>query len=119
MGALLVVGLVQVRTASASCGDWLDHSKQAAPSPKMANPHTGASHDKTLPCPCRGPLCRQAPVNPSAPAPFVPTLQLSKDFASSLAVIFEPRCRGHELLSGGFAQPRTGFPHRVEHPPRA
>ena len=131
LSCVLLQSAWEVR-AFASCGDWLAHPVQShgiaqpATSDGQMNTDTSTSFDEaiastkgSIPLPCDGPSCRNAP---SKPVPVIPTSNISATDKLLLAghdVIREPLSRWSFTAGKSSAHAIRGFPVDIEHPPRA
>lgn len=116
LAALVGIGSV----ANASCGDWLadpGHSMAVADQTPVGI-SDGQANLVSGRAPCDGPYCRKAPDQPAPPVPLIISIQTEKlgISAPSAASISEVRRFG--VLRESNAHPATGYPLRVEHPPR-
>ncbi|MCA8998070.1 MAG: hypothetical protein KDA80_13825 [Planctomycetaceae bacterium] len=115
---------VMVRTAHASCGDWLaDPSATMSshlPTPDaVRDSGTSATrHRKPQPqSPCDGPGCRQAPYAPSAPLPVRIEFR-SHDVAAMFLKTMTLGSQGTRTSVSLFdAGPLSGYPTAIERPP--
>jgi hypothetical protein len=118
--------------AVASCGDWLAHSVTSDTSAQqaMSGTNSDAHHDgsvddftapnqDSIPQPCDGPSCRQAPFRPVPIAPPQSTPATDKLLLAGHDVIREPLSRWTIATGDSSAHAIRGFPVDIEHPPRA
>jgi hypothetical protein len=125
-GVLVFLTFVETRGALAACGDWLDHSARPAVHDATANGKVAGqvdreqqSHQPAVPCPCRGPQCQKMPAGPAPAAPVLPTVELGK-FVTRDAAGSHPGDDASRvaLLWLSAAEPSSGYPTRIDHPPR-
>jgi hypothetical protein len=133
---MLLVSCVLLQSASetravASCGDWLAHSvtsdsgAQAMSGTNSDALHAGsvdaviASSKDSIPLPCDGPSCRQAPFRPVPIVPPQSTPATDKLLLAGHDVIREPMSRWTIATGDSSAHALRGFPVDIEHPPRA
>ena len=117
-------------SARASCGDWLAHSDNsmngieagttsADQSAVALSDKSGTSRRIPLTAPCRGPHCSKSPAGPAQPVPLNVSVSVDK-----LAVVMhgdshEPTARHFRSGQETDAHSESGFPARIDHPPRA
>lgn len=130
LSAYVALQAVDGSRAGATCGDWLAHSAgdvamtaghaDSHPSHSNAESRETRTGRSTLPfCPCRGPQCRQAPLQSTPPTPVVTSFRVEQ-----LAVVssHESQSDGRRLFLAGSesdVRPARGYPQRIDHPPRA
>jgi len=101
-----------------SCGDWLEH--EAAFSEALAaTAAPDAGQSKPAPRSCHGPMCQQAPARPMSPLPvridWSPR-ELALIRSMSELTLFSSHSFG---LAEGDDFAVSGFPSRLERPPKA
>jgi hypothetical protein len=128
--SLVVLQVVGVSRARASCGDWLAHPGESrmAANDKAVSQQQPAEQSvlkqdrgsKRLPIskPCNGPYCRSAPFHPVPAAPVSISLQSDRlALFRHVDVELTPRAQFH--FGGQLdACASRGFPSRIDHPPR-
>jgi len=122
IAAFAIVGLLQVRAASAACGDWLDHGTGSSNESATADTEPGSRHDLShlsgVPR-CHGPACRQSEERPTRPVPAAPPTSTVKNaVCGGVTARIDDGPEHAERVPADSAQPSEGFPYRVEHPPR-
>jgi hypothetical protein len=110
-----------IPSASASCGDWLQHDSGPNASRAITSKSVAAIHlgERSPQRPCNGPHCGAAPNQPTAPGSTGIVLSTVKPALPDGLITVT--ASAHELRDAGDlnARPEEGFPRRIDHPPRS